>query len=246
MGNLVPTQNVTETTRFVEDKGWARLMNFGDDFLDVIFSDEFFVITDSYTNFLSIKSWASILLSIQSVVLNFILLLNLFLDSELRQLQFYPVMLQAFCDLLGPGIANVIYELRVSYDNFFLDGELEFFSNGWPLSSVNRLQESTNDILSCILMYLRVFLNETSTGICVCAVGLYRYIVVCHPLKKVTVTFHRVSSAVVTLFVVFALVAITVDIWNNSQYKEVTYNHERFRCFQIFIKTDQVLSVICI
>ena len=52
------------------------------------------------------------------VILNSLLILAIMSSKQTRNLTFFPVIFQATIDILGPGIANIAYEIR-SYRQLF-------------------------------------------------------------------------------------------------------------------------------
>ena len=205
------------TTAFVEDAGVAKIWNMSSEFLDFLTSGEGFTVTSQYKKFLTATNNVSLFLSIQSTFLNFLLILNLLLDKEFRTWQFYPITFQIFCDLIGAGIANTVYELKNGYDKLFGDIKLEIFTFDLSINEVDLFHASA-EFWMCFLTYSRVYLNEYSTGVSVCATGLIRYLLVCRPTMIVKDVIYRRIAIAMTLLVICAVGAITLDFQFNGLY----------------------------
>ena len=219
MGNT-PTVAISKensTTQFVEDAGGVQIWNISPELLEFLKSGEGFTLTSEYKNFLTVTKNVSLFLGIQSTFLNFVLFLNLLLDKELRTWMFYPITFQIFCDLIGAGIANTVYELRNGYEKIFREINLQMFIFGLPVNEIDSFHASTS-FWACFLTYSRIYLNEYSTGVCVCATGLIRYLLICRPRMIVKdVTYRRIAIAM-TLLVLCAVGAITLDFKFNGLY----------------------------
>ena len=97
--STVPFLREPLTTTFAEDAGLAKIWNISSTFLEFLNSVEGFTVTSQYKKFITATKNLSLILSIQSTFLNFLLILNLLLDKEFRTWQFYPIIFQIFCDL---------------------------------------------------------------------------------------------------------------------------------------------------
>ena len=210
-------ENVTVATKAVNESG-LDLFFLPRDYLDFATSEEFPLLDDNWLSFMSSKKlWVQIF-SAQSVIFNLILILNLLLDDELRKWQFYPIIFQAVCDFLGPGVANLVYESRLEMTlegtetvNFFMQGKI-------PFHMYDKVLHKQTSLFDCVLTYFRVFLNETSTGLCVCAVGICRYILVCHPTYNMDDKFSKKTAVIITLLVVLIMTSTTLDLAYNYLY----------------------------
>ena len=212
---LLPTKLSTLTTRVVNDQEEAQWLIYDEEELLVMFSPESFELSENYFLFLTIRRNVTIVLSAMSTVLNFFLLLNLLVDKESRTWDFYPIILQAFCDMIGPGVANIIHEVgNTGILDHLKNADYQFLMGRIPLSYVGTFY-SSESVLDCVLNYMRVFLNEYSTGLCICASGLLRYLYICHP-TYIMEKFQRNTACIISLVTLLALVAITLDLkWNH-------------------------------
>ena len=131
----------------------------------------------SYWSFLSRTRFISSCLSIPCIFYNVLLITFLLSYKDFRKWQFYPMMLQAGIDSLGPGVANIIYNIGVA-EHVHLISKPFFLLNSLFLHVLPILGRY-NGSDACILTYFRELLNEVSTGLCICATGLYRYLMVC-------------------------------------------------------------------
>ena len=125
--------------------------------------------------------------SIFCSVLNFMLLVFLFMDKEQRNLIYFPLMLQALADIIGPGAANAIYEVKL-YPKFIEEIEFQIRAGGRIQISQSFLANEINQVdgkEGCFTNLLRQLLNEYTTGVCVALSAFYRYILVCHPTKQI-------------------------------------------------------------
>ena len=125
--------------------------------------------------------------SIFCSVLNFMLLVFLFMDKEQRNLIYFPLMLQALADIIGPGIANAIYEIKL-YPKFIKEVESQLYLGGGIQIDQSFLANEINQVdgkEGCFTNLLRQLLNEYTTGVCVALSAFYRYILVCHPTKQI-------------------------------------------------------------
>ena len=203
------------STTFVEDAGLAKIWNISSKFLDFLSFGEGFTVTSQYEMFLTTTNNLSLFLSIQSTFLNFLLILNLLLDKEFRTWQFYPITFQIYCDLIGAGIANTVYELNNGYEKLFGDINSKISTFGLSVNEVDYFHASTQ-FWMCFLTYLRVYMNECSTEVCVCATGLIRYLLVCRPTMIVKGVIYRRIAIAMTLPVICAVGAITLDFQFNG------------------------------
>ena len=225
---LLPTKLSTSTTRVVNDQEEAQWLTYYEEELSVMFSPETFELSENYFVFLTIRRSATIVLSAMSTILNFFLLLNLLLDKESRTWDFYPIILQAFCDMIGPGVANIIHEVRnTALQDHIEKADYQFLMGRIPLSRLGAFY-SSESVLDCVLNYMRVFLNEYSTGLCICATGLLRYLYICHP-TYIMEKFQRNTACIISLVTLLALVAITLDLKWNHYYDD--NESEKFKDF---------------
>ena len=113
---------------------------------------------------MDVKFWAEMYLSSQCVIMNALILAFLGSTKQFRTWQFFPLMLQATVDLIGPGVANLFFEVqlldklpRVAVLNQQIFGDPGFISNPFELQSVHGTG-------ACVIMHLRFLVNDYSTG----------------------------------------------------------------------------------
>ena len=84
-------------------------------YLDRLLMEErVLLIDDSLLGFMGAKQVTEIFLSTVCILYNFLLLVFLVKTKEFRNWAFFPMMLQAFVDLIGPGIANIAFEWKLA------------------------------------------------------------------------------------------------------------------------------------
>ena len=196
-------------------------------------SNNSLVASDSYRSFLARTRFISSCLSIPCIFYNVLLITFLLSCKDFRNWQFYPMMLQAGIDSLGPGVANIIYNIELAkhvcflFENFFMAYNIPIFA----LPSIGRYDGSN----ACILTYFRELLNEVSTGLCVCATGLYRYLMVCHPTSIREASFYKTGALVVTTVIILQLILLSADFAFNSTYSTIVlqFEQQRFRMFTL-------------
>ena len=97
-------------TRSVADQLWEDMVQFP---IEVLTSNKGINLDETFFRVMKIKRGIVCYLSAQCVMMNVILLSFLLMTKEFRKWMFYPVMFQAFIDILGPGLANAINEVRL-------------------------------------------------------------------------------------------------------------------------------------
>ena len=121
--------------------------------------------------------------------LNLSLILIVIGSPEMRNMTFFPVGFQAAVDFIGPGLANLVYEVQ-AYLNFnekHLTNAKDYapmFDDGKYYLTKFFLNSEVFGLSGCILLFGRILLNEYSTGICILATALIRYLLVCHPTSS--------------------------------------------------------------
>ena len=122
------------------------------------------------------KAVGSCMLSVSCIFLNLSLIVFCLTEKELRDLKFLPLCIQAATDLIGPGVANFMAEVR-GY-NMVREVKKTFkFSLIFLLKSSENVFErsmhgSENSYSGCIIIFLRSMLNEYSTGWCIVGTGM--------------------------------------------------------------------------
>ena len=159
--------------------------------------DEFFL------KIMKLKLGVCTFFSIQSVGFNIMLLAFLLRHEDFRSWAFFPVIMQGLIDICGPGVANGIYEWKLMKQ---YNAKAEYFASddflGLPYVRIVEFESfhRIGGLLGCVLLELRTFLNEYSTGFCLTATAFVRYLLVCRPHLTLTSSHHKVlAAALVTL-----------------------------------------------
>ena len=106
------------------------------------------------------------------------------------------------------------------------------FITNYPACRPAACKKFQQSQLGCAWTYLREIFNEITTGICVCATGLYRYLLVCHPSYKVEDTFYKKGAFVIAAILILEIIAITADLAFNNTYEYIDFAGANYR-FQI-------------
>ena len=153
--------------------------------------------------------------SIFCALANFVLLIFLFMDKEQRNLIYFPLMLQALADIIGPGIANAIYEMNL-YPTFKNELEKMLSYDGrfeLHVYVIRNILNRVNGKIGCFTDLLRQLLNEYTTGVCVALSAFYRYILVCHPTKNILKPKALVKISIsVSACILLASAVVVIDI----------------------------------
>ena len=205
--------NITsEVTPVVNLEGQDEWMNIMED-ENGLRVDEFFI------KIMKLKLGLCTFLSIQSVAFNMLLIGFLLSQKDIRSWTFFPVIMQGFIDICGPGIANLIYEWKLMA-KYNANAEKFASDNYWGSPYVPiREFESFNQVrglLGCVLLELRTFVNEYSTGFCLTVTAFVRYMLVCHPSFTLTSSHNEVLAG--------GLIAIT-SISLSLSLLEVRFNN---------------------
>ena len=194
-------------------------------------SDNSLATSHSYWSFLARTRFISSCLSIPCIFYNVLLITFLLSYKDFRNWQFYPMMLQAGIDSLGPGVANIIYNIRVD-EHVHLISKAPFLLNSLFLHVLPVLGRY-NGSDACILTYFRELLNEVSTGLCISVTGLYRYLMVCHPTSIREASFYKKGALLVTTVIILQLILLSADFAFNSTYSIRIFDSE-LQGFRIF------------
>ena len=167
----------------------------------------------------------STLLAVLSTIMNLSLLLFLFFYKEFRSWLFFPLMMQATVDIVGPGIAHLVFEWKLYFHWPVLAEYLDYFSYS-EFSEPGILEEEPLQVLpgrfSCVLMHLRSLLNEYSTGYCLLATAMFRYLLVCHPNFKITTRFCKLVAVALVSIPCIAMFGSVIDlIFNDYGYEYI-------------------------
>ena len=115
------------------------------------------LIDDNLLRFMGAKQVTEIFLSTICILYNFLLLVFLVKTKEFRNWASFPMMLQAFLDLIGPGIANIVFEWKLAFE---IEKYIEWMAHRYiiifllPHSFV--LFTSLHGIAQCVSVYLKV------------------------------------------------------------------------------------------
>ena len=135
------------------------------------------------------------------------------------------MMLQSGVDAIGPGLANIVYNIQLESKSVtmnYLPLELMQLGQKVPLNVLPNFGRY-DGYDACAWTYLREIFNEITTGICVCATGLYRYLLVCHPSYKVEDTFYKKGAFVIAAILILEIIAITADLAFNNTYEYIDF-----------------------
>ena len=218
MGSSHPNTRISTVTTpqrnldYLYDNVDYLVQKFGSDCTGYITYNEAFIL---------VWNIKTIILSCSSglcVILNAMLLFFLCTRKKFRNLKFFPLMFQALVDMMGSGIANIIHELLL-YPQF----KKEVTSKIDPDS--NESKEVFYDSLlslirlsglwGCFITYLRLVLNEHTTGLCVLLAAFIRYVLVCHPRRKILNRCLGMLCSFSIIYVILALTANVLDMYFN-------------------------------
>ena len=168
----------------------------------------------SFEELRTFYSWSTVFTmtgSALSVFLNVFLIISLLVVEELRKMIFFPIALQAFMDVLGPGISNVIHVIWSQGLLWYIENSPSDYDYLYKteLSYLYEFAASTtvNGIFTCVLIFFKSILNETSTGFCITASAFIRYCMICHPAKDLlTSTQLKGLSTTIVLLILVSLV----------------------------------------
>ena len=165
----------------------------------------------------------STFLNIQSIIMNTFLLLFLFSYKEFRSWLFFPLMMQATVDIIGPGIANMIFEWKLYFHWPAISDDFDYASSvdeSEPLIIDDVSLQVLPGPLGCVLMHLRSLLNEYSTGYCLLATAMFRYFLVCRPNFKLTTRFCKLVAVALVSIPSIAMFGSVIDLhFNKYGYK---------------------------
>ena len=211
-------------------------------FVKFALSDETFQLNADYLSVISSIRRLSSCLSVPCIIYNVLLLTVLALDKDFRSWQFFPMILQCGMDAIGPGLANIVY-------NYQLENKAVSM-NDLPVEFIWTEKKVPLKVLSyfgcyggydaCAWTYLREIFNELSTEICVCATGLYPYLLVCHPTYKVEDTFYKKGAVVIGTILVLEIVTVTTDFALNNAYQIVIFEFQKQRFQYHHSKTNNL------
>ena len=212
--------NETQSTPFSNETWFEEASDYVPGLKDLFDSDEILTLKASYFSFISNVRLLSSCLSVPCIFYNIILLVVLLSDNDFSSWQFFPMMLQCGVDAIGPGLANIIYNYQVSREFQNENNMLPQFVQTQNKLAVPFLSYfgRYDGYDACVWTYLREILNELSTGICVCATGFYRYLLVCHPTYKVEDNFYKKGAIAILIILILEIGAVTADLAFNGKY----------------------------
>ena len=205
----------TVSTSFVDEPRWEDLTWIPP---KMLLEGHGLEMNEQFLTFISVKQILGCSLSLICVVFNTILLCFLASIEQFRSWVFCPLAFQAAVDILGPGLANFFYEFYY-YDFMLRKRELRLFLFGiakFSLVDLTGIEILKGRPIGCVMTYLRVFLNDFSTGFCILTTAFFRYLAVCHPLYKPSKSFHRRIFILLMILVLLSFTAVTVDLMFNS------------------------------
>ena len=172
--------------------------------------EQLFIIDDAVLGFMKTKQLMEIGLSSISIVYNILLIVFLLKTDEFHSWAFFPIMMQAFVDIIGPGIANIVFECQLTTRmREFIVQQTRTNSIPFLLPRDFVLFNSLSGIPQCLLVYLRVLLNEYTTGCCMVATAVFRYLSVYQPTWHIKQKLcPRVAIAIVSVVFVASLASV--------------------------------------
>ena len=206
----IPTQRVA-------DQLWEDMVRFP---LEILTANKGINLDETFFRVMKTKRGIVCYLSAQCVMMNVILLSFLLMTKEFRKWMFYPVMFQAIIDILGPGLANAINEVGLLQHMYEYRDKIVYDSgvNKAFLNDFDVLFHRKNT-LSCLVTYLRVLINEYSTGVCILITAFYRYILVCRPAIKIPRKLCILLGLGATAITIIGIVGGSSDlVFNNVSY----------------------------
>ena len=189
--------------------------------------------------------------SLICIAMNCYLLLALSTTKDLRKLNFYPILLQAFCDLLGSGVAGLVHYIGVAnlmnsdlrqntklFQVFVSDGLTSF------VKEVNRKawQEEKYRILdfwiNCVPQYLLVRFTEYSTGPITLVLAFERFLMVVKPFSYKSV-INRRKRSIMYIILTSTILSITVlDLvsryFSYTAYSDCSYGFLGRKCSRLY------------
>ena len=201
-------------TYSVPDQLWEDMVQFP---IEVLTENKGINLDETFFSVMKVKRGIVCYLSAQCVLMNVILLSFLLMTKEFRKWMFYPVMFQALIDILGPGLANAINEVGL-VQHMYEYRDKRVYASGFNKAFLNGIDQLFHGrtAFSCVVTYLRVLINEYSTGFCILVTAFYRYVLVCHPAMKIPRKLCILLSLSVTGITVIGTFGGTVDLLFNK------------------------------
>ena len=163
----------------------------------------------------------------------------IFYEKELRSIKYYPVGLQAFCDILiGYRVFDYsLYVLLIRY-SINEENEWKYTYNGKVAELMRSFQYKKEEFLyehaytaSEFLSFVYSDLNLITTGYCVLVIAIERYIMVCHPFRAkqiITKTSRIISCVFLTIFLLGYVIrsfycSNILKMWSSSWYYKLDF-----------------------
>ena len=170
------------------------------------------------------------------IVMNVYIISAIFADENLRSVDFYPIGLQSFCDVIV-GITTLwrnANELSFYAENGNIGNE--YVKTRGLMASYFRYSTAIqpgNHLVGMLGYFIGKRFNIYSTGYCVLAIAIERFILVCHPFKVNTLLTKTKRKIVALLLTVFILGYSSMDficryfsfIYRASDVKENCYGN---------------------
>ena len=188
----------------------------------------------------AVKTAISCSMSLICIIFNSFLLLFFAFEKSFRKLNFCPVVAQAVIDLLGPGLANFVYEI---WSHVTVSGDfghwavVTFGGSGIEFSLIEGISRLRN-WPGCFLSFLRILMNEYTTGMCVLATSLIRYLLICHP----TSTLPENKVFLISLLAVIigsGLIAMLINFGSMSMHY-LTSSRDYFKMTDFIVNCDTI------
>ena len=224
----------SRSTPFPNDTYFDELSVGAPELVNFLMSDDAFQLNAGYLSFISNIRLLSSCLSVPCILYNVLLLCVLISDETFCTWQFFPMMLQCGVDAIGPALANIIHNYQL--------GSKEVTMNNLPEEFILSEKKVAVKVFfyfgrydgydACAWAYLREIFNELTTGICICATGLYRYLLVCHPTYIVEDSFYKKGAVLITSILVLEIIVVTADLALDKSFQYALFLHQnRFYYF---------------
>ena len=188
-------------------------------------NDDYYVFNyyfDSMENTLDavvLQTTTGTVLSVLCIILNVFLVYFLLREDEFRDLKLFSLYFQAIVDIVGPGVANCVFDILVYYDLrswWDLASETESLVYRFNLQTVRikfAMVDGSNQV-KCIINFFRLMLNEYSTGWCIAATAFVRYVLVCHPTRSSDILLKKWLITIACFVVLIPVCSILVNtLW---------------------------------
>ena len=200
-------------------------LGYQDEWFYMIKNEDGLRVDEFFLNIMKLKLGLCTYFSIQSVAFNMLLLAFLLRHNDFRSWTFFPVIMQGLIDICGPGVANGIYEWKLM-DKYY--AKQKHFARddlmGPPYVHFVDFENLhwVGGLLGCVLLELRTFLNEYSTGICLTATAFVRYLLVCRPSLSLTSSHHKVLAAALVTITSISITLGLLEVHYNNFYSKTT------------------------